>query len=143
MGRGRRERMTLLGSMLAPAGKFRAPTATIAQEYAPDRSGPGAALNVSFLGADALGDLRTVVDHGFGLELGAGLPVAAGGLLRMRADLGFLVYGHERVQCCDFGCRVQSSVTTTNSILFAGIGPELVFGSADIQPYLHRSAGAS
>ena len=144
MGRGRREPMTLLASMLAFAGTFASPAPTAAQEYvAEGNRGPGAAVNVSFLGANALGDFGTVVDHGFGLELGGGLPLAADGLLRLRGDLGFLVYGHERIDYCDFGCRVGSTVTTTNSMLFAGIGPELVFGTGNVQPYLHGSAGAS
>jgi hypothetical protein len=136
--------MTLLASMLAFAGTFASPAPTAAQEYvAEGNRGPGAAVNVSFLGANALGDFGTVVNHGFGLELGGGLPLAADGLLRLRGDLGFLVYGHERIDYCDFGCRVGSTVTTTNSMLFAGIGPELVFGTGNLQPYLHGSAGAS
>jgi len=143
MGRGRREPM-LLASMLALAGTFASPGATSGQEYVADRhGGPGAAVNVSFLGANALGDFGTVVDHGFGLELGGGLPMAADGLLRLRGDFGFLIYGHEQVHYCDYGCRVGSSVSTTNSMIFAGIGPELVFGAGDVQPYLHGSAGAS
>lgn len=135
MGRGRLESMLVLLGVLALAGRAEA------QEY---ERGPGGAFNVSFIGANAVGDLGTVVDEGFGLELGAGFPMAADGMLRLRADVGFVVYGLEHIDYCGgFGCRVESTLTTTNAMTYGGIGPELVFGSGDVQPYVHTSAGLS
>jgi len=105
--------------------------------------GPGGHFSVSLIGADAIGDLGTVVDQGFGLQLGGGLPMAADGHLRIRADAGFVVYGIERLHYCGISCRVTSELTTTNNILFAGIGPELVLSRGDVQPYVYGSAGVS
>ena len=105
--------------------------------------GPGGFVGISFVAADAVGDLGFVVDQGFGMDLAAGAPVSAGGHLRVRADLGFVIYGLEQIRYCSFGCRVASDLTTTNSIIFGGIGPELVLARGPIQPYLHASAGLS
>jgi hypothetical protein len=105
--------------------------------------GPGGAVYVNFVVADAVGDLGTVVDQGFGMELGAGLPIAADGHLRLRADGGFSVYGLEHIHYCDYGCRVGTTLTTANSVFYAGVGPEMVFGSGRIRPYAHASAGLS
>lgn len=107
------------------------------------RRGPGGSFSVSLVGADAVGDLGTVVDKGFGLQFGGALPMAADGHLRIRGDLGFVVYGIERLHYCGFSCRVSSELTTTNNILYAGIGPELVLSDGDVQPYVYGSAGIS
>ena len=105
--------------------------------------GPGGFVGVSFVAADAVGDLGTVVNEGFGLALSGGAAVAGGGHLRLRADLGFVIYGLEQIQYCSFGCRVASELTTTNSILWGGVGPEIVLARGPVQPYVHASAGLS
>lgn len=105
--------------------------------------GVGGSVDVSFIAADAVGELGSFVEQGFGLELGGGAPIAADGLLRLRGDLGFLVYGIERLRYCSFGCRVGSELTTTNTIVYGQIGPELVLLRGDVQPYVHAGAGLS
>lgn len=106
--------------------------------------GPGGSLGISFVAADAVGELGALVDHGFGLQLDGGLPIALDGRVRMRGDFGFLVYGHERLTFCyTWSCRVGSDLTTTNSIVYGGFGPELVLASGPIQPYVHATAGLS
>lgn len=108
------------------------------------RTGPGGFVGFSFVAADALGEMGVLVDHGFGLELAGGAPVAADGHLRLRGDLGFLIYGHERLFVCyGISCRVGSDLTTTNSIFYGGIGPEIVLGSGAVEPYLNATAGLS
>ncbi len=107
------------------------------------RQGPGGALFANFVVADAVGPLGSVVDQGYGMELGAALPVGAGGHLRLRGDFGFSIYGLERIHYCGYGCRVSSTLTTANSIFYGGIGPEIVFGSGGVRPYVHGSVGMS
>jgi hypothetical protein len=103
----------------------------------------GGSFDVSFVAADAVGELGALVDQGFGFELGGGAPVTESGHLRLRGDLGFLVYGVERLRFCSFGCRVGSELTTTNAIVYAGVGPEIVLLKGDVQPYVNASAGLS
>lgn len=107
------------------------------------RRGPGPSFSIGLAGADAIGDLGTVVDKGFGLQLGGAFPMAADGHLRLRLDGGFVVYGIERLHYCGISCRVASELTTTNNIVFAGVGPELVLSRGDVQPYVYGTAGVS
>lgn len=109
-----------------------------------ERRGPGGMFGVSFVTADAVGEFGTFVDQGFGLELAGGLPVAAGGHFRLRGDFGFAIYGLERQQYCfSYSCRVVSDLTTTNSILYGGFGPELVLATGAVEPYVHASVGVT
>jgi hypothetical protein len=104
---------------------------------------PSGFVGVSFVAADPVGDFGLLVDQGFGLELAGGAPMTENGHLRIRGDLGVIVYGHERLNYCGFTCRTGSDLTTTNSIVFGGIGPEFVFTTGNIEPYVHASAGLS
>ena len=50
-----------------------------------------------------------VFDNGFGGQIDAAWPVSDDRRVRVRADLGVLVYGHERFGYCyetAFGCRI-------------------------------------
>ncbi len=105
--------------------------------------GPVGSVGLSFVAAKPVGDLATLVDNGFGIEIWGGAPMAANGHLRMRVDLGVVVYGYERLSYCDFTCRLSSDVTTTNSILYGSVGPEIVLARGDIEPYVHAGAGLS
>ncbi len=105
--------------------------------------GPRGFVGLSFVAADPVGELGYLIDEGFGLELAAGAPMSSDGLLRIRGDMGFVIYGIEEMYFCSYGCRVGSELTTTNSIIYGGIGPELAIGSGPIQPYVNVSAGLS
>ena len=106
--------------------------------------GPGGLVGISFVAADAIGEMGALVDHGFGVQLEGGAPAAFDGHLRFRGDFGVLVYGLERQQLCyTYSCRVGSELTTTNSILYGGVGPEVVLGSGSLQPYVNATAGLS
>ena len=125
--------------IVAVAGLIAPAHALEAQEVQPS----GLSLGLSFVAAKPIGEMGTLVDQGFGVETSGGIPMAAGGHLRMRVDLGVVIYGWEEVFYCDFTCRVGSEVTTTNSILYATVGPEIVFARGDIEPYVHAGAGLS
>ena len=114
-----------------------------AEAEAQYKQGPGGSVGMSFVAADAIGEFGVAVDHGFGLALTAGIPIAADGHLRLRLDGGFVIYGIESVSYCDYGCRVGFELTTTNSILYGGVGPEIVLARGDIQPYVHSTVGMS
>lgn len=106
--------------------------------------GPGGHMGVSFVAGNPVGDLGLLVDHGFGLQLAGGVPLAASGHVRLRGDVGFLIYGLERQFLC-YGpsCRIGTDLTTTNSIFYGGIGPELVLASGALEPYVNATAGLS
>ncbi len=130
---GRAVAMLAVGSLLVAANTAEAQ----------HRRHAGTHFGVSFVAADAQGAFGTLVDQGFGAEIAAGLPMSTNGQLRLRMDGGFMVYGLERIHFCDFGCRTGPTLTTTNNILYAGIGPEFSFNVGNVQPYIHGTAGIS
>jgi hypothetical protein len=90
--------------------------------------------------AAPVGPFAEVVGGGVGLGFHAG--VSARGPLSLRADLGFINYGNETIAICvTQPCRVTGDLTTSNNILFMGIGPELTVGSGGFQGYLNGSLG--
>ncbi len=133
MRRGMSGKILVIGTLLLGAQDVDAQRA----------GGPGAFLGVSFVATDAIGELGSAIDEGFGLELTAAAPMSGNGHLRLRGDLGFVVYGFEQLQFCALGCRVSSELTTTNSIVYGGVGPEIVLARGPFRPYVHASAGLS
>jgi hypothetical protein len=100
----------------------------------------------AFIAADPVGDLAYYFDQGLGGQFEGSFPIEPTGHLRLRADLGFVIYGHERQYLCystPVGCRIGLDLTTTNSIFFGGVGPELVLATGAIAPYVNASAGFS
>lgn len=103
-------------------------------------------FGLALVGADPVGPMGARVDDGFGGQLWGTFPLDGGGHVRIRGDVGFLVYGHERQRLCfsvPIGCRIEMDLTTTNSIAFGGLGPELVLATGAFQPYVNGSVGFS
>ena len=103
-------------------------------------------VGISFLVGEPQGEMGVLVDEGFGLQLDGAFLSAADGHLLLRADFGFMIYGHERQQFCygaPVGCRIGLDLTTDNAILFGGIGPEIVLATGAIEPYVNASLGFS
>jgi hypothetical protein len=110
-------------------------------DYAP---APRGHVAFSFIGADPVGELGLHIDQGFGGQLETAWALDRSRHLRLRADLGFIIYGHERQTMCfgtPIGCRIGVDLTTTNSIFFGGLGPELVLATGAIEPYVNASFG--
>ena len=111
-----------------------------AQEYPQ----PRAFLGLSFVAGNPVGDLGTFFDQGFGAQLEGSWAMTEDGRLRLRTDLGGLVYGHERIAMCyPTTCRIGVDLTTTNNIFFAGVGPEYAFTSGAFEPYVFGTVGLS
>jgi hypothetical protein len=107
---------------------------------------PAGHVGIAAVGAGPLGDLGHYIDAGGGAQLYGAVPLDPEGRVRLRMDFGFLIYGHERRSLCyavPVGCRIEADLTTTNSVLYGGLGPEVVLATGDVQPYLNASAGFS
>lgn len=105
-----------------------------------------ARIDIGLLGADPVGDLGRYVDAGGGLQFAASLPLEGTRRLRLRGDLGFVVYGYESRRVClsaPVGCRIELDLNTTNGIFFGGVGPELLLATGPVEPYLNASFGFS
>jgi len=107
---------------------------------------PAGYFGVALVGAGPLGELGDYIDAGGGGQLYGAFPLDAEGRVRLRGDFGFLVYGHERQRFCfnyPVGCRIELDLTTTNWVMYGGLGPEVVLATGAVEPYLNASAGFS
>ena len=137
MCRGRMMGTGMALLMLMAAGSVEA------QRHSPR---PAGYVSLSFVAAESVGELQGFIDDAYGAQIEGSFGVEPTGMLRMRLDGGFLIYGHERFRYCysaPFGCRIEADLNTTNAIFFAGIGPELALPLGPIEPYANVSGGFS
>ena len=93
-------------------------------------------------GRSPRGDFGLIVDEGWGFELGGRYALDPGGVLSVRASLGFINYGNETLQFCSvYSCRVGVDLDTRNNILFFGVGPELGVQLGPLRPYARTAVG--
>jgi hypothetical protein len=100
---------------------------------------------MDFIVGDPVGELGNFVGTGYGGDFFGRVALDPKGILSLRGDLGFVVYGHESKRVCfeGVGCRVQAKLVTTNMIGFGGIGPELALPLPRARPYVHAFLGYS
>ncbi|MGD8288721.1 MAG: hypothetical protein PVI31_08880 [Gemmatimonadota bacterium] len=109
-----------------------------------DSSDAAGYIGLSFVAGNPLGELDSFFDQSFGVQLEGVWPVSEDRRLRLRTDLGVLVYGHETIAMCHpVGCRIGVDLTTTNNIFFAGVGPEYAFKTGGFEPYVFGTLGLS
>jgi hypothetical protein len=132
-----------LGALAAGAAVALAAAASLgAQEVREPRGFVG----LSLVAGNPLGDLDAFFEQGFGAQLEGSFALTDDRRVRLRGDLGFLIYGHERLAYCysvPVGCRVEAELTTTNNIFYFGLGPELAFTSGAFEPYVYGTTGLS
>jgi len=106
---------------------------------------PRAHVGVNFIVGDPVGEFDDFVGTGFGADIFGRVPLDPRGVLSLRGDLGFLVYGYESKRVCfqGVGCRVEAQLQTTNNIAFGGIGPELALPLRGARPYVNAFMGFS
>jgi hypothetical protein len=100
-------------------------------------------VGVNLLVADPVGEFEQFINAGVGADLFGRMAMDPKGVLSLRADAGFLIYGHESKRVCfdGIGCRIQARLQTTNNIFFGGIGPELAIPHPRVRPYVHALLG--
>jgi hypothetical protein len=105
---------------------------------------PRAQLGGHAFVAQPVGEFKSYVNNGFGGGAHLLLRVDRRGFLALRADGGFVVYGHEtkRVSLPNAG-RIEFDLTTSNNILTYSIGPQLMVPTGPIRPYVNAFAGGA
>jgi hypothetical protein len=106
----------------------------------PARTAVGGGLSF----AQPVGEFKNYVNTGWG---GGGhfmMRLDQLGFVALRADVGFLVYGHEtkRVSMPGAG-RIEFDVSTNNNILTYSIGPQLMVPTGAIRPYVNANVGGA
>lgn len=95
-----------------------------------------------FIVASPTGEFAENVARGFGLDIHARVTLDEPGMTSLRFDLGFLQYGRETIQICvTQPCRVTGDLTTSNNILFMGLGPELAVAAGAARLYGNGGIG--
>jgi hypothetical protein len=105
-----------------------------------------AEVEASVIYARPTGEFAEQIKQGFGLGVAALLPLTPAGILSLAVDGGFVNYGNERREVClssTVGCRIRVDLTTSNNIVFGGIGPQLTVPLGAVRPYLRGTAGFS
>ncbi len=103
-------------------------------------------LGANFVAANAVGNFSQYVNDGYGGEFWVRKPLDDSGWVSLRADLGFVVYGYQSDPVCmaaPIGCQIQVDLTTTNNIVYGGIGPEFAIPSQVARPYVNGALGFS
>lgn len=92
-----------------------------------------------------VGEFGDHVNLGGGGGIGGLLFLDERGLAAIRVDGSFVVYGHEsyRTSLSPTVPFVDVDVSTTNSILALGLGPQVYLGSGPLRPYFFGTAGFS
>jgi hypothetical protein len=86
------------------------------------------------------GEFANYVDQGFGFNAGGMLRLDPAGMFGVRAEIGGLQYGRERMPVAfDFSGRIAADVVTTNMIGWLGIGPQFTFPAGPIRPYANAA----
>jgi hypothetical protein len=125
----------------------RAQVFTVGKDGERDRSGPRRSpvmggLSVSY--GQPVGDFKDNVKQGFGIDGNVHYKVDRQGIFSLGLEGGFLTYGREtkRVPLSStIGGRILVDLTTSNNIVWAGIGPQLMAPSGPIRPYVNATAG--
>lgn len=95
--------------------------------------------------AQPVGQFADYVGTGWGLNGSFVLPLGTP-LIGLRADLGFVNYGHESREVClsqTIGCRVTLDLNTDNNIFYGGIGPQLMLPLGPVEPYVNAEVQLS
>ena len=128
-----------------------APTLAFAQE--PERGQDSihhlpitGAAGASFSYGHPVGDFQRYVNEGWGFDAFLRLNADPKGFFSLRLDGGWLLYGSEtfRVPLSGtVGSRILVDLTTSNNIVWMGLGPQLTFPTGFIRPYGNASIGFS
>ncbi len=100
-------------------------------------------LSGALIAGVPVGEFADFVDLGLGFEAGVVVNVDNPRALGLRLDASFLEYGRDTrsVQLDDPLASVDLDITTTNSILSVGVGPQLAIPGRRIRPYVYGTLG--
>jgi hypothetical protein len=93
-----------------------------------------------------VGTFHDYVAQGFGLDGFFRWNADRRGILSLRVDGGFLTYGNEtkRVPLSStIGGRIRVDLTTSNNIVWMGVGPQITLPLPGLRPYVNAAAGFS
>ena len=126
----------LLALVAAPA-----PAAAQGGKMGPVQARLGAAFDL----AVPVGEFHDFVDTGAGVRGFGMLALDRSGVLGLRLDASYVVYGHQtrRVPLSPTVPLIDVDVSTDNQIMFGSLGPQLTFPIGPVRPFLRGGVGVS
>jgi hypothetical protein len=109
-------------------------------------SDASAAVGISLLGLKPQGDFATNVNFAGGIGGNFLYGLDPQGILSLRVDLAYLLYGSERYRVPLGGGPlglINVDVNTTNNIVTGGVGLQLFQPGPTVRPYANATAGFS
>lgn len=91
-----------------------------------------------------VGELARNIGFGYGLEGALLTRLDDAGIIALRAQVGFVQYGSERVTMplsSTIGGRILVDVTTANDVITGGLGLQLMAPRGIVRPYATGAAG--
>jgi hypothetical protein len=138
---------TRTAALLAGLAFAAAPAARAQYEHEPPTREPTPwYVGGSFSYARPQGEFRDNVKQGFGGDAHVIYRLDQAGIVGLRLDGGFLVYGdeHQSVPLSStVGGRVRVDLNTTNNIAFVGFGPQVGVPTGRLRPYVNGFVGVS
>ena len=104
------------------------------------------AFGISFIGLVPRGELADNVSFAGGVGGSYVLMLGESGLVSLRADVGYMMYGQERYRTTLGGgplSLINVDVVTTNNIVLGGLGLQIGNPGRKIQPYANATSGFS
>lgn len=132
-------RVALLSAAFAVPAVAQDSTIHTYNEFALRSSG-----SISFIQSRPTGAFQQNVGFGYGLNLAYLFRLDPAGILSLRADGTFAVYGSEHFYAplsSTVGGRIQVKVTTQNYVVPLSIGPQLTWPSGPVRPYVNAGIG--
>jgi hypothetical protein len=106
--------------------------------------GRRSAFSVTFVQTRPQGELGKNIGLGYGAGAAYLLHLDRAGVLSLRADVGVVDYGNESKHTAlstTVGGRVQVNVRTTNFIVPVTVGPQLMWPTGSVRPYVNVGFG--
>ena len=112
---------------------------------APSTRGPSTFVGGGLILAQPVGEFADYVDFGIGGAASVAHHIDRRGILSIRGDLAYVIYGHEnrRIPFNNTTGRVQLDLNTSNNIFHLSAGPQLAAVSGPVRPYASAQVGLS
>jgi opacity protein-like surface antigen len=100
--------------------------------------------SVAFIQSRPMGGLKDNIGLGYGANGTYMFRLDHAGALSLRADVAFVDYGHESMRVPlspTIGGRIQVKVVTSNYIVPVSVGPQLMWPTGHVRPYVTAGIG--
>ena len=122
-----------------------APLAASAQAQSSNQLALRSSLSISAIQTRPQGALGHNIDFGYGVNGAYQFRIDKSGFVSLRADVGVVGYGSDSKRSAlseSVGDRIQVNVRTTNYIMPMSVGPQLMWPTGALRPYVNAGVGA-